>query len=229
VNPNDPNVAMVESVVALLGKMSERFVFVGGCAAGLLITDEARQTVRATKAVDLIVEVLSIAGYYDLHAELKQLGLREDREVTCRWHSGNLKLDVMPTIKGILGFTNSWYRHAVQQAQRFRLPRGAEIKLVSPPLFIATKLEAFAGRGKGDFGGSADMEDIIAVVDGRSELVEEILASDAEIRDYIADEFDNLLGNERFVETLGWHLASDSANQARDSEIIARMRAIAGI
>jgi predicted nucleotidyltransferase len=228
-NPNDPNIAMVESVIDLLGEMAERFVFVGGCAAGLLITDEARQTVRATKDVDLIVEVLSLAGYYELHKELKQLGLKEDLDVTCRWHSGNLKLDVMPTVEGVLGFTNSWYRHAVQQARRFRLPSGADIRLVSPPMFIATKLEAFRGRGKGDFGASTDMEDIVAVIDGRHELVNEILASSAEVRDYIADEFDSLLGNERFIETLGWHLASDVANQSRVSEIIVRMRTIVGI
>jgi hypothetical protein len=109
------------------------------------------------------------------------------------------------------------------------LPRGAEINLVSPPLFIATKLEAFRGRGKGDFGASTDMEDIVAVIDGRQELVREIFDSSPEIKDYIADEFDSLLGNERFVETLSWHLASDVANQARVSEIIVRMRSIAGI
>ena len=228
-NPNDPNIAMVEAVADLLGEMADRFVFVGGCAAGLLITDEARQSVRATKDVDLIVEVLSFASYYTLHDELKRLGLKEDPDITCRWHSGSLKLDVMPTVEKILGFTNSWYRHAVRLSQRVRLPRGTAINLVSAPIFIATKLEAFQGRGKGDYGASTDMEDIVAVIDGRQELIEEVLASSTEIKEYITDEFDSLLGDERFIETLSWHLASDVANQARVSEIITRMRAIAGI
>ena len=37
-NPNDPNILLVEFVVRSLGDIRERFVFVGGSATGLLIT-----------------------------------------------------------------------------------------------------------------------------------------------------------------------------------------------
>ncbi|MCK4690308.1 MAG: hypothetical protein KAT20_00755 [Desulfuromonadales bacterium] len=33
--------------------------------------------------------------------------------------------------------------------------------------FIATKLEAFFGRGNGNYWGSHDLEDIMTVIDGR--------------------------------------------------------------
>ncbi len=42
-----------------------------------------------------------------------------------------------------------------------------EIRIVTAPYFLATKLDAFRGRGKGDYFGSNDLEDIVAVVDGR--------------------------------------------------------------
>jgi predicted nucleotidyltransferase len=228
-NPNDPNVLLVEFVVRSLGDICERFVFVGGSATGLLITDPARPPVRATKDVDVIAEIASLVGYYELQGELKRLGFREDPEVTCRWRIGDLKVDVMPTQEVVLGFTNRWYPRAAQQATRYRLPSGAEIRLVSPPLFIATKIEAFHGRGNGDYGVSHDMEDIVTVVDGRPELATEIAASDADLRAYIVEEIDALLADEQFVDTLNWHFAGDAANQARVPQVIQRFRNIAGI
>lgn len=39
---------------------------------------------------------------------------------------------------------------------------------------IATKIEAFKGRGRGDFFASHDLEDLIFVMDGRSTIVEEV-------------------------------------------------------
>lgn len=41
-NSTDPNLPLLESVAAALGPLRQRFVFVGGCATGLLVmpTDE---------------------------------------------------------------------------------------------------------------------------------------------------------------------------------------------
>lgn len=46
-------------------------------------------------------------------------------------------------------------------------------------MFIATKLEAFADRGGGDFLASHDLEDITTVTDGRPELTDEAAAAPA--------------------------------------------------
>jgi len=51
---------------------------------------------------------------------------------------------------------------------------GIEIRIASAPHFLATKVEAFLGRGNNDFMGSADMEDIITIIDGRTEIIQEI-------------------------------------------------------
>lgn len=227
----DPNVVLIELVVKRLGPLCERFVFLGGSATGLLITDDARPPVRATTDVDLITELASLTNYYELQDELKQLGFREDSSsgVTCRWRLGEVLVDVMPTREVGLGFENRWYPLAAQNATSFRLPSGVDIRLVSPPLFIATKLEAFYGRGNGDYGASHDMEDIVTVVDGRPELGGEIAQCDSDLREYIVDEVDALLGDERFIESLSWHFHGDEASQARVPGLIRRLRAIAGI
>jgi hypothetical protein len=77
-----------------------------------------------------------------------------------------LTIDVMPTDERILGFSNRWYAPAIASAQSIEIA-GARIRLVTPPYFIATKFEAFNGRGNNDYSGSHDLEDVIAVIDGR--------------------------------------------------------------
>jgi len=56
-NPNDPNIALLNIVADHLGDvLCEEVVFVGGAVAGLLITDPAMPSIRPTEDVDLIVE-----------------------------------------------------------------------------------------------------------------------------------------------------------------------------
>jgi len=230
VNVDDPNVAMTETVAHALGSLKEDLVFVGGCAVGLLITDDARPPIRATRDVDLVAEVATRVDYYALAERLRKVGFQEHiGDVNCRWRYKDLLVDVMPTDESILGFSNGWYVHAVRQATRFDLPTGTQIRLVSPPLLVATKIEAFYGRGNDDYGGSHDIEDIINLVDGRPELPEEIERSEPELRDYLRAEIDDLLSNRSFVDTIPWHFGPDRTNQARAPVVIERLRKIAGL
>jgi hypothetical protein len=95
--------------------------------------------------------------------------------VICRWrHRGGLILDAMPSEPGILGFENRWQGAAIPHAVDRELPSGSRIRAVSPAYLLATKIEAFKGRGNRDFLGSRDFGDIIALVDGREELLDEV-------------------------------------------------------
>lgn len=230
-NPRDPNVALVESVAHALGPLCSRVVFVGGCAVGLLITDKARPTVRATQDVDIVAEIGSRAAYYSLANELRGAGFVEDNSasVICRWRLGQLQVDVMPTDMDVLGFSNRWLLPAIRTADLVPLPSGKVINLVTPPLLIATKLEAFYDRGEGNYGASHDMEDIVNLVDGRPEITQEVRDSDSELRAYLAEEVDGLLGEPRFTEVLPWHLGPNDIEQARVEIVIERFRRIAGL
>jgi len=129
-------------------------VFVGGCATALLITDAAAADVRPTFDVDAIAEITSYAGYTEFSERLRKLGFQEDtREGAplCRWRQQTTTLDVMPLDAKILGFSNSWYRPAMDHAEERELDQGLKIRLVTAVYFCASKIEAFAGRGKNDF------------------------------------------------------------------------------
>src|SRR5690606_26991766 len=67
------------------------------------------------------------------------------------------------------------------------------IRLVTPSYFLATKFEAFKGRGNGDLLASRDMEDILNLVDGREELLTEIHNNPAPLKAYLATAFKQLL------------------------------------
>lgn len=224
----DPNRALFESVVRLLAPVLNELVFVGGCTTGLFITDPAAAGIRPTKDVDAIVDVTSYAKYAALSERLHALGLTEDTTPgapLCRWRRNTLIVDVMPMDERILGFSNRWYPSAIETAQRFDIA-GHNVQVVTPALFIATKLDAFHGRGGGDFVASHDLEDIIAVIDGRSEIEREIAATSTDVRHYIASELRALLDNRDFVEALGGFLFPDAASQGRRSRLEGRLRSL---
>jgi len=230
-NANDPNLIALEKVAMALGELREELVLVGGCSVGLLITDPASPPVRETNDVDLVAEVAGIGEYYLLREKLARRGFTQSAsdEHMCRWVQGPLQLDVMPSDESVLGHsTNRWYPHAIRSAERRRLPSGTEVLVVSAPLFLATKLEAFYDRGQGDYG-HHDMEDIINVIDGRSEITAEVDAADQEVRNHLRQEFDDLLADPRFVEGIPMHLRGDLTSQARARTILDRLRQLAGL
>ncbi len=220
-------VERVIEAAELLGDLAEEVVFTGGAAVGLLITDPTVPAVRPTLDIDVIVEVASLAEYYRLQERLRGKGFMESMEdkVICRWRHGSIILDVMPTDEKILGFANRWYAEAVRNAQELTVS-GVKLRLVTPAYFLGIKLEAFQGRGKSDFMLSQDMEDIVAVLDGKPEIVEEVRKAKGDIRAYLAIELGKLLADRDFLDALPGHLPGDAANQQRVPIILERMQVI---
>lgn len=179
------NLDLLIEAARLLRPLLGELVFVGGCTTALLITDSAAADVRTTYDVDAIAEVSSYAAYGDFSARLSKCGFTEDTSEgapICRWCQKNTILDVMPLDEKILGFSNRWYKPALDSALAYELEPDLRIRVVTGVYFCATKLEAFAGRGKGDYQSSHDLEDLVAVMDGRAELIKEIQARPEDVR-----------------------------------------------
>lgn len=204
----NPNLEILEAAVELLDELVDQLVFLGGCATGLLLTDVAAPPIRATQDVDVITEVATMAEYYQLVERLRASGFQEDTGggPICRWKSGGLLLDVMPTNPQLLGFGSVWYREAFETATLQTLPSGKRICMITGPYFMACKLAAFRSRGEGDYLMSHDMEDIVAVLDGRPEVVGEIGQARITLRRHLVGGFRELLENHRFREALSGHL-----------------------
>jgi hypothetical protein len=162
----------------------------------------------------------------------REAGFRHDRSPeapVCRWTVGAALVDIMPTDERVLGFGNRWYPEAINTAEPFTLPIGGTIKVITAPFFLATKLEAFGGRGCGDYYASHDLEDIVALIDGRPELVGEIAASAGNLRDFLTTQIGSLLDEAAFLQALPGHLPGDEAGQGRVPMVTDRMRQIAAL
>jgi predicted nucleotidyltransferase len=225
---DNPNLHLLEAAAIKLTPLLDQIAFVGGCAAGLLLTDPAAPPVRSTLDVDAIVAISSYPELVAMEERLRELGFTQmqgENVPVCRWFSGEVILDLMPTDGSVLGFTNRWYSEALAAAQAVSVGERA-IKLITAPYFLATKFEAFLNRGRGDYRLSHDLEDIITVIDGRPEIVEEVARAEPALRQYLSAQCSELLADRDFHEALPGYLLPDEASQLRVGLIMQRMESL---
>ena len=202
---SDPNLPGLVRVAEALGELREQVVFLGGAVAGLLVTDPIAEGVRATRDIDAVVA----AGRARFHAIEQQVAARGftrdmDSGVICRWvhRDTGILFDLMPVDADVLGFSNRWYGYAVDTAKTVEVADGLTVRLVDAVAFVATKLEAFVARGGGDILASHDLEDVLNIVDGRPELVDELAAAPEDVRQAVRDAFARLLARADFRNAL---------------------------
>ena len=228
-----PNLVMLREVAQRLELLLPRLAFLGGVVVDLFVTEPTARLGRATKDVDVVVDLVHYGQYAEtLRAELIELGLEEDTTEgapRCRWLFKDAPrhiVDIMPTKGEVLGFSTEWYAEAFRSAKPFQLPDGPVIRLVTPSYFLATKLTAFHDRGRQDPIASHDLEDVVAVVDGRESLVAEFEATPPEVRAFVAAAWRDLLQTGNLPALLEAHLAPDEASQARAGLVLSRIVAM---
>jgi predicted nucleotidyltransferase len=226
----DPNLSQLMTAADALRPLLGELVFVGGCVTGLLITDEGAPDPRATLDVDVIAEITSYIQYAEFGERLRALGFREDSSEgapLCRWIRDRTILDLMPLNENILGFSNRWYKDAFSSSTMTRLSGDLEIRIISAPYFLVTKLAAFQNRGKGDFLGSHDLEDLATVIDGRETLSSEVRREQPALRTYIQDSIGRLLSDNAFIDALSGYLLPDPVSQSRIGIVLSRLEDLA--
>jgi hypothetical protein len=114
-------------------------------------------------------------------------------------------------------------------AQAHELEPDLRIRVVTAPYFCATKIEAFRGRGKGDYLSSHDLEDLITVVDGRPELPEELRSASDDVRSYTAEAVRQMLETADFIDALPGYLQPDDASQSRITIVVERLTEISKV
>jgi hypothetical protein len=147
---SNPNLAQFIAAATRLSPLLDQIAFVGGCVTGLLLTDPAAAPVRPTLDVDAITAISSYTELTLLESRLRDLGFHQphaEGAPICRWKNGALLLDLMPTDSSILGFTNRWCPPAFAHAQKLEIGE-YEIRVITAPYFLATKLEAFMAAAR---------------------------------------------------------------------------------
>lgn len=217
----------VAHVASKLADLEHPMVYVGASVLGLYISDPAAPPVRATTDVDIVVEVRTYSEYQiNLRTELIRRGAREDDSEGAplgRFILDGITVDIMAPTAHVLNVTNRWYELALATAIPRSITGDLTIMIAPAPCYLATKIEAFAGRGRTDPMSSTDLEDIIQLVDGRPELPSEVLAAASDLRAYISGSVREWLAGEDFRQLVAAQMPGDAASQERVDVILERL------
>lgn len=228
---SQPNLPAMRAVANRLDSLGLDYAFVGGAIVNLLLDHPALSPVRPTDDVDVIVEAVTSARYSDVEARLRGLGFAHDMRPgapRCRWVLGNLTVDIMPTDGGFLGLNTAWFKEALATGTEHEFAH-TRIKLISPVAFLATKHVAFTDRGDGDYYASHDLEDFVAVVDGRADILRDVEQAPSALRHYVSKAVLGLLAAPAFAESLPGHLPPDAASQQRLPSLRKKLEGIAAL
>ena len=217
------NITRIRAVYNALRDLAAEVVFVGGATVSLY-SDRETTEVRPTDDVDVLVEIYTRSDYVRIEESLRAAGFEHDKAsgILCRFVVQGITVDVMPIEASVLGFTNMWYADGYRHAVELQLDDLYTVRIFSAPYFIASKLEAFKGRGKGDGRTSHDFEDIVYVLNNRSTVWEEMAHAPETVMEYLKSEMETLLANPYLSEWIGAHL--EFSEQSRTLLIVERLK-----
>lgn len=189
----------------LLKDLNEQVVYVGGRIVGLLITDSIEDDVRPTYDIDVALDLgrTDVVAHYSLQKKLESLGFKPDGNVNCRYVLDDFMIDVMYTDGALQGINSNWYQAGFDNAIEIQI-KDKKIKILNAVYFIAIKLEAFTDRAykNNDYWDCKDLEDIINVINGRPELLVEIMNSPKDVVQFISGYFKKLIEDPKWLEAI---------------------------
>lgn len=190
------NRAATKKIANALGQLNEHVVYVGGAVVSLYINDTSAEDVRPTGDIDITMEIASVGELEVIREELINKGFYQSSEdnVICRFRFEDIKVDLMATKAVGWAPANPWFAPGYKQLITFDVD-GVIIKCLSLPYYLATKLSAFYDRGNKDPRTSKDFEDIVYLLNYTSNLGEQVLTANHEVRDYLIKCFQDILND----------------------------------
>lgn len=202
------NLAVVAQVAQGLKELRDKMVFIGGAVISLYTDDPAAEEIRPTADIDMTINLANYAEWAKMQERLSELEFFPDPfgQSICSYKFQNIAIDIMPAEDSSIGISNTWYKPGFKYLQTIQLGDEIKINILPSPYFLATKLEAFKERGHNDFYGSHDFEDIIYLLDNRTTIVEEIMAADNDVKEYIKTELKTIKSHPQANEILAMHI-----------------------
>ena len=222
-----------EAIVKLDSKLRGvpfEFAFLGGSVLTLLVTDKSVDAIRVTKDVDIVMNIRTRKEYHMADSELELRGFRHDtREGApiCRWILDDVTVDVLPIREDVLGWKSRWFEESLAAAEAVQVGNSV-VRIITPPYFVALKLEAFEERGHKDFLASTDFEDVICLANGRESLVNEIMNCD-NLRAGIAQKFREYLAHPELEDAVDGFVQTESDSEDRKRRIMQAFKALASL
>ena len=180
---------IVKQIAMELSWLQPSPVFIGGSVLGFYLDAFGRSQLRTTLDVDIIIPAVTTYHLWtQLESQLrKNLWVPAQEGPICRYCSPTgILVDFLPKQPSILGFAGMWYED-ISKAPQTVVIDDISIQIAQPAHFLATKIEAFWDRGLQDPMLSHDLEDIISLMDGCTELLSSINNQNPTIRLWIKE------------------------------------------
>ena len=213
------NITRIKAVSKALEEYAGSVVFTGGATVSFY-ADRPAGEIRPTDDVDILIEIFTHNHFAEVEEKLRKKGFQNDTAsgIICRYIINGIIVDIMPTSPGVLGFSNKWYPEAFHHSIQKDIG-DCIIKLLSPVYFLATKIEAWKGRGNNDGRTSTDFEDIVFILNNCSTIWDEMRASPVNLKSYLQAEFATIIKQPYLQEWVSCHL--DFSEQRRLTYVIA--------
>lgn len=195
-------------------------VFIGGATISLFLDEFGRAQARTTRDVDCIVPgVATRQAWFALEAELRSRGWQPDPEgPICRYRSPRgHRVDLLGARPEVQGFSGRWFEAAAANAEARLLDTRRSVLTPRVAWLTGCKVEAFRDRGAADPLASADLEDLVALVDGCADWETAVCSAPAPLRPYIAEWAADVLGDASL-------LAAADGQLPRGGDIVGRRR-----
>lgn len=198
----------ISKVIRALESLDLETVFTGGSVVSFYADDPGAEMPRPTKDIDIVFEIATFAELTRIQQKLLKLGF-VPKELTCRYSYDGILIDVMG-IKAESGApANSWFEPGIKVVETIKITDNLSINMFSVSYFIASKLETFHNPKReysNNMRMSQDFEDIIYMLNNRTTIVEDIVSSPEDVREFLKKEFTILLNDQDLNEGIQSHL-----------------------
>lgn len=221
-----PSIARIAAIARALAELSSEVVFTGGAIAPLLQTHPVIPRVRATRDVDAVVGSTSYGSYDTLQRRLRELGFgldNSDSNHVHRWRAPDgTPFDLVPVGAHLGGTGSERDQMALETAVEMEIEPGLTIRHASAPAFLALKWAAFWDRGAQDPFASHDLEDILALIVSRDQLLNEFDQAPSNAQQECRKGFHWLLESADYDDLVAAHLGN--VQSFKDVSLILRER-----
>lgn len=176
-----------------IAPLLNRVVFTGRQVAPLLETSTLPAGPRTAFAGDAIVRVISTGALDRVAADLQRLGLaRGARSATSdRWVvDDTVTLEITQAVEGGDDPAATWLEYASLLTMAISIPTPGEplvARISGAPALLALDWATFTSSRDSPLD-SGELEDIVALVSGRAEIVREVAAAPPDLRTFVATE-----------------------------------------
>jgi len=198
------NKIIIVRVANALEELNEKVIYVGGAVVSLYINDSAADDVRPTKDIDISIKVASIMELENIREQLSEKGFKQsaDLDVICRFKFEDIVVDVMATKPIAWAPANPWFEKGFERLEKIKVNK-TTIQIMPLSFFLASKFVAFHDRGGDDPRFSHDLEDIIYILDNRTDWHQILInEEDQKVKQFLINEFRSILASNKIQEAI---------------------------